>query len=264
VPSDTLIRQAKVKAVEEFQNSMAEPAATLMSVCNARFMNTKEGLTQFRQHMAETLQDSVTCDEPGQFFQDMVRKFEGVIMKVLADNHEVGIAAQELVNAVTGGAGVQDEANVISSDPDIANEAMDEDGGEISDDEGQSLMGPAKVTPKATPEDKPEAKPEGTRKGASQGNKASALSVANVIRKRAHNSTGGKSTKTPVNRKPGPAKRNNGLAKPKDSPDEPSNDPAKPNPAKPNPAKPNPAKPAPAKPPTYDLGLEASGADANW
>lgn len=240
VPSDTLISQAKVKAVEEFQNSMAEPAATLMSACTARFMNTKEGLTQFRQHMAETLQDSVTCDEPGQFFQDMVRKFEGVIMKVLADNHEVYIAAQELVNAVTGGAGVQDEAKVISSDPDIADQAMDEDGGEISDEDDQPILDTLKGKPDVTD------KPKDQSKGASLGNRASALSVAKVIMKRARANTGDKSAKTPVNRKTTPAK-------PKDKPET-------------GPAKPGPAKPPtdPAKPPTDDTKLEATGAGEDW
>ena len=176
----------------------------------------------------------------------LLKSFKGVCCDIMNENREVAIAAQELVNTVTGAAGVQDESKVISPENDD-DEMKDEDGGEISDDDDQSLMGPAKVTPNATPEDKPEAKPEGTHKGASLDKQASALSVAKVIRKRALGNAGVKSTKNPAKPKPGPAKPKPGPANPKDGP-----------------AKPAPAKPAPAKPPTDDDRLEATGAGEDW
>jgi hypothetical protein len=242
VDIEALISQAKNEAVREFKTSMGAPGNGFMKHIQDRFMKIKAILGAYHNMLFEVNGDFPMSQDQEVTMAGLLKSFKGVCSDIMNENEEVYIAAQELVNAVTGGAGVQDEAKVISPETDD-DEMIHEDGGEISDDEDQSLMGPAKVTPKATPEDKPEAKPEGTHKGASQGNsnKGRPLGVAKVIMKRARANTGAKSAKTPVNRKTTPAK-------PKDK------------------HTPDPVKPPTdtAKPPTDAMMLEDIKVNASW
>lgn len=242
VAIEALISQAKNEAVREFKTSMVGPGAGFMEKITGRFMKIKSILEENYHVWTEVTGQFAMDQEQDTTMAALLSRFKDMCCDILNENREVDIAAQELVNTVTGAAGVQ--AKVISPENDD-DEMKDEDGGVISDDEDQSLKGQAKVTPKATPE----TKPEGTPKGASLDKRASALSVAKIITKKPAN-------RNHVNRKPATAKPklNNGPAKPKDSPDQPSTDPAKPNTAKPD----------TAKPPKNDLGLEASGAGTEW
>jgi hypothetical protein len=220
-----------------------------------RFMKIKTILEENYHVWTEVTGQFAMDEEQDTTMAALLNRFKEMCCDIMNENHEVAIAAQELVNTVTGAAVVQDGSHVISSEPEDDQDVQEVDGGSIKDDdeEDQPILDTLKDKPEVTD------KPKDQSKGASQGNRASALSVAKVIMKRALHSAGDKSTKKPVNRKPGnrkpgPAKLNNGPAKPE------------PDPANPAPAKPDTAKPDtdPAKPPTDGMTLEASGAGAEW
>jgi hypothetical protein len=160
----------------------------------------------------------------------LLKSFKGVCCDIMNENEEVYIAAQELVNAVTGGAGVQDDSKVVTSDPDDNDETMEQGGGESSDDEKDDKDKPLVGTPKGTSKAKSEA-----------------LGVAKVIRKHARANTGAKDNTGPAKR--GPAKK--GPAKHTPDPVKPPTDTAKP-------------PTDPAKPPTDAMMLEDIKVNASW
>jgi hypothetical protein len=249
VDIEALIRQAKVEAVREFKTSMVGPGNGFTENIKGRFMKIKAILEENYRVWTEVTGQFAMDQDQDTTMAALLNRFQGMCCEILNENREVGIAAQELVNTVTGAAVVQDDSHVLSSDPDDDQGVKLVDGGSIKDDDedDQPVLDTLKGIPEVTD------KPKVQSKGASLGNKASALSVAKVIRK----------TK-PVNRKPGPAK-------PKPAPAKPST--AKPSTAKPSTAKPSTAKPStdpakpstdPAQPPTDGLMLEASGAGTEW
>jgi len=247
VALEALICQAKDEAVREFKDSMVAPAAGFMKDIQERFKKVKDILQEYHDTWAEVNGELPMNQEQETTMAGLLNRFKGVCCEIMTENHAVAIAAQELVDTVTGtgGAGVQDDSKVVSSDPDDNDETMEQDGGVISDDENDDKDKPLVGTSKGTSK----AKNEGMRKVASQGNpnKGRALGVPKVIRKHARPNTGAKDNT-------GPAKRG----------------PAKKVPAKltPDPVKPltDTAKPAtdPAKPPTDAMMLEDIKLNTSW
>lgn len=239
VAIEALISQAKNEAVREFKDSMVAPGAGLMGNITGRFMKIKAILEENYHVWTEVTGQFAMDQDQDTTMAALLTRFKEMCCEIMNENHEVAIAAQELVNTVTGAAGVQGDSHVISSDPENDQNVKEVDGGSITDDDedDQPILDTLKGKPEVTD------KPKDQSKGASLDKKASALSVAKVIRK-----------PKPVNRKPGPAKPKPAPAKPKDGT------------AKPSTAKPStdPAKPDPAKPPTDDMKLEATGAGMEW
>jgi hypothetical protein len=247
VAVEALICQAKDEAVREFKDSMVAPAAGFMEDIQERFKKVKDILQEYHNIWAEVNGELPMNQEQETTMAGLLNRFKGVCREIMTENHAVAIAAQELVDTVTGtgGAGVQDDSKVVSSDPDDNDETMEQGGGESSDDEKDDKDKPLVGTPKGTSK----AKSEGMRKVASQGNpnKGRALGVAKVIRKHARANTGAKDNTGPAKR--GPAKK--GPAKSTPDPVKPPTDTAKP-------------PTDPAKPPTDAMMLEDIKVNASW